>query len=163
MIPDTPTTLALDTTSEGFAFAVLQGSETLLDWGCSEVSKENPEAWRGRVEKLLARYEPDLLVLPGVMGSRRGEWTKRFTADIASRASERGIAVRRVPRRNVQEMFADVGTTKHEIAIAISRFFPELEPHLPPTRKPWTSEDRSMRMFDAVSFALTALRRPVDE
>lgn len=104
MIPNTPMTLALDTTSEGFAFAVLQGSETLLDWACSEVSKKKPKAWRDRVEKLLARYAPDLLVLPDVEDSRRGEWTKRFTLAIESLANESGITVRRVSRREVRQV-----------------------------------------------------------
>lgn len=158
MLSNTHITLALDTTSEGFAFAVLQGSETLLDWACSEVSKKKSEAWRERVDKLLARYVPDLLVLPDVEDSRRGRWAKRFTLDMESLAHERGIAVRRVSRREAQEMFADSGTTKYEIAVAIASLFPELEPRLPRQRKPWMSEDKRMSIFDAMSFALVALR-----
>jgi hypothetical protein len=159
MIPNTPTTLALDTTSEGFAFAALQGSETLLDWACSEVSKKKPEAWRGRVDKLLARYEPALMVLPDVEDSRRGKWVKKFTLDIASFANEKGVAVRRVSRHEVQTMFANSGTTKYEIAVAVTRLFPELASRLPRKRKPWMSEDKRMSIFDAVSFALAALSK----
>jgi hypothetical protein len=159
MIPNTHTTLALDTTSEGFAFAVLQGNKTLLDCACSEVNKKNPQIWRGRVEKIVARYTPDLLVLPDVEDSRRGRWAKRFTLDIESFANERGIAVRRVPRREVQERFADSGTTKHEIALAVTRLFPELISRLPRERKPWMSEDKRMSIFDAVSFALVVLKK----
>ena len=159
MIPNTPITLALDTTSEGFAFAVLQGNETLIDWACSEVSKKKPEAWRGRVERLLTRYEPDLVVLADVEDSRRGKWAKRFTLDIASLAHENGIAVRRVSRREVREKFSDSGTTKYEIAVAVTRLFPELASRLPRQRKPWMSEDKRMSIFDAVSFALVALSK----
>lgn len=156
MIPQ-PITLAFDTTSDGFAFAVLQGSDTLLDWACSEVDKKKPQAWRGRVEKLLARYAPDLLVLPDVEDSRRGPWAKRFTLDVESVARENDLAVRRVSRRDVQERFASSGTTKHEIAVSIARLFPELAPRLPRLRKPWMSEDRRMGIFDALSFAITAV------
>jgi hypothetical protein len=159
MIPNIHTTLALDTTSEGFAFAVLQGSETLLDWACSEVSKKKPQVWRGRVDKLLARYAPDLLVLPDVEDSRRGKWAKRFTLDVESFATERGITVRRVSRREVQERFVDSGTTKYEIAVAVVRLFPELASRLPRERKPWMSEDKRMSIFDAVSFALVVLKK----
>lgn len=158
MIPNTPITLALDTTSEGFAFAVLQGSETLLDWACSEVSTKKPEVWHARVEKLIARYTPDLLVLPDVEDSRRGAWAKRFTLAVESLANENGITVRRVSRRSVQERFAASGATKHEIALAIAHLFPELASRLPPKRKPWMSEDKRMSIFDAVSFALVALQ-----
>jgi hypothetical protein len=159
MIPNTRITLALDTTSGGFAFAVLQGNETLIDWACSEVSKTKPQVWRGRVEKLLARYEPDLLALPDVEEPRRGRWAKRFTLDVESFATERGIAVRRVSRREVQEQFADSGVTKHEIAVAVTRLFPELASRLPRQRKPWMSEDKRMSIFDAVSFALVTLSK----
>ena len=152
-------TLAFDTTSGGFAFVVLQGSETLLDWACSEVSTAKPQAWRRRVEKLLARYQPDLVVLADAEEPRRGRWAKRFTQGIASLADENGIPVRRVSRREVKERFAASGTTKHEIAVAVSRLFPELESRLPRQRKPWMSEDKRMSIFDAVSFALVALRK----
>lgn len=158
MIPNTPITLALDTTSGGFAFVVFQGSETLLDWACSEVSKKNPRAWRARVEKLLTRYQPDLVVLADVDEPRRGRWAKRFALDIAALADENGIEVRRVSRREVRERFAVSGTTKYEIAVAVTRLFPELAARLPRQRKPWMSEDKRMSIFDAVSFALVALK-----
>lgn len=159
MIPNTPITLALDTTSEGFAFAVLQGSETLLDWACSEVERKKPEQWRRRINQLIERYAPDLLVLPDVEDSRRGKWAKRFTLDTESFASKKGITVRCVSRREVQKRFADSAVTKHEIALAITRLFPELASRLPRERKPWMSEDKRMSIFDAVSFALTALSK----
>jgi hypothetical protein len=46
------------------------------------VSKTKPQAWRGRVHKLLMRYEPDLVVLADIDEPRRGRWAKRFTIDI---------------------------------------------------------------------------------
>lgn len=161
MITNIPTTLALDTTSDGFAFAVLQGSETLLDWACSGVGKRKPEEWRRRVNQLVGRYNPELLVLANAEEPRRGRWAKRFALDMQSLAHEKGIAVRSVSRHEVQGAFSDSGTTKYEIALAIARMFPELEPRLPRERKPWMSEDKRMSIFDAMSFALVALRQPV--
>lgn len=164
MLPDIPTTIAFDTTSKGFAFAVLQGSETLLNWACSEVkTKTRAQAYR-RIATLAGRYDPGLLVLADVDDRRRGEWARTLALAVESFAREHGIAVRRVSRDEVQEEFAASGTTKHEIAVAITRLFPELESRLPPKRKTWMSEDSRMSMFDAVSFALVALRRgePVD-
>lgn len=158
MIPDAPITLALDPTKDGFAFAVLQGSETLLDWACSEVGRKKPEQWHSRIEKLIARYDPEIVVLEDVEHSRRGKWARRFALDVESFVRAQGIDVRKVTRREVQEAFAGSGKTKYEIAVAIANLFPELEPRLPRRRKPWMSEDKRMSIFDAISFALVALR-----
>jgi hypothetical protein len=62
-----------------------------------------------------------------------------------------------VTRESVRRLFAPTGTTKFEIALAITKTFPELASRLPRKRKPWMSEDERMNLFDAVAFALTAL------
>lgn len=151
------TTLAVDPTSEGFCFAVLQGSETLLDWGCREVLSRKPEEWRRKLGKLIGRYCPELIVFEQMKQSRRGPWARTFTDDLELWAMEHGISIAQVSRSEVQEAFAASGSTKYEIAVAIARMFPELEPRLPRQRKPWMSEDERMSIFDAVSFALVAL------
>lgn len=152
-------TLSLDPTSEGFCFVVLAGSETLLDWGCREVVKRRPEEWRRKLAKLIGRYNPELIVLERVEESRRGPWARAFAADVAAFVREHGIEVAEVSRSEVQKAFAESGKTKHEIAVALARLFPELEPRLPRKRKPWMSEDERMSIFDALSFALVALRK----
>ena len=60
-------------------------------------------------------------------------------------------------RAQVAQHFEASGGTKYEIAVAITRWLPELEGYLPPRRKLWFPEDERMNVFDAVSFALTAL------
>jgi hypothetical protein len=156
-------TLSLDPTSEGFCFVVLAGSETLLDWGCREVMKSRPEEWRRKIAKFIGRYNPDLIVLERMEPSRRGPWARRFAADVGVFARDLGIAVGEISRREVQEEFSESGRTKYEIAVAIARLFPELEPRLPRKRKPWMSEDDRMSIFDALAFALTHLRHePAD-
>jgi hypothetical protein len=49
-----------------------------------------------------------------------------------------------------------VRRNKDQIARLIVTRFPELAPRLPPERKPWTSEDTRMAIFDAAAFALAA-------
>lgn len=151
-------TLSLDPTSEGFCFVVLAGSETLLDWGSREVVKRRPEEWRRKLAKLIGRYNPELIVLERVEESRRGPWARTFAADVAAFVREHGIKVAEVTRRDVQAVFAESGKTKYEIAVALARLFPELEPRLPRKRKPWMSEDERMSIFDALAFALVVLR-----
>jgi hypothetical protein len=76
--------------------------------------------------------------------------------DIAILASARKIKVTRLARSAAKQAFGGArGLTKHEIATAIARLFPELAPRLPPLRKPWMPEDYRMAIFDSVALALS--------
>jgi hypothetical protein len=158
MLREVPITIALDPTSDGFAFVLLQGSETLLDWGCSEVDKKRVEKWRARVGKLISRYDPGLLVLEDMDEPRRGAWAHQFVREVETFARSQGMDVQRISRPSVREFFAASGKTKYDIAVALSRLFPELAPRLPRKRKPWMSEDKRMSIFDALACALVAIR-----
>jgi hypothetical protein len=63
----------------------------------------------------------------------------------------------------VKQAFSESGaSTKHEIAVAIAKRFPELAPRLPRFRKPWMSEDYRMSIFDAVAFGVTFFHMPTN-
>jgi len=158
MLPSAPITLSLDPTSAGFCYAVLQGTETLLDWGSTELSARTREMVLQRIGKIIRRYAPSLIVIETVERSRRGVWAREFTASVEEFCRAGSIEVVKVSRRQVQEEFAATGRTKYNIAVAVARLFPELEPRLPRKRKAWMSEDERMSIFDAVSLALVALR-----
>ena len=71
-------------------------------------------------------------------------------------AAKRGVASTSFSRADVRACFKHVGArTKREIALAIAREFPELEPRLPPVRRIWMSEDARMNIFDAVALGMT--------
>jgi len=153
-------TLALDPTSRGLAFAVLEGSERLVDWGLVELpDKQDERLFLTRVSQLIARYEPAAVAIEAITGSRRRSRGRDRIARISRLANRNGLAVHGVARADLREHFAESGATKWEIAVAVSRLFPELEAWLPRKRKPWMSEDERMSIFDAVSLALIALRR----
>lgn len=152
-------TVGLDPTTSGFCFVVVEGSETLVDWQASELSARTPQEVRRRLGRLVKRYEPDLLVVEDMESSRRGRWARQFVTVVTRFAAEEGIAIRAVSRQEVREHFRPSGATKYEIAVAITRLFPELASRLPRKRKPWMSEDERMSIFDALSFVLIALRR----
>jgi Holliday junction resolvasome RuvABC endonuclease subunit len=152
--------LAIDPTSRGLAFAVLEGSERLVDWGLVELADKSDEGlFCSRVSQLLARYEPAAVVMEVGGGSRRGSRGRDRIACIDRLANGRELPVHEVTRDDLRDAFAGSGATKWEIAVAITRLFPELEAWLPRKRKPWMSEDERMNIFDAVAFGLVALRR----
>jgi len=152
--------LAIDPTTQGFGFVVLEGPETLVDWGVAHVRTEKTLRTLERVADLLDHYAPDLLVLEDAeaAGSRRRERARKLLQKTAELASRRRVRVKRVPMKAVKKAFAQESVrTKPEIAAAIARRFPELASRLPPRRKPWMSEDERMAIFDAAALALTPL------
>jgi ribosomal protein L17 len=150
--------LAIDPTSKGFGFAVLEGPAKLVDWGVKQARENRNLACLEQVRQLLGQFSPDVIVVEDVevSGSRRCQRVRGLTAKIVALASKRRVASQRISRRRVLAYFARTDVlTKHRIATAIAKRFPELDPRLPPLRKPWMSEDERMSIFDAVALALT--------
>jgi hypothetical protein len=157
--------LSLDITGRGIAFAYFDGPERLLDFGVTKTRDGSKHAYVECAESLFWRFLPDVLVLEKArrgLGSRRGLRARTVIERIELLALTKTLPVRKVSRAEVNAAFAGIGKNKHEIALAIARFFPELEDRLPRERKPWMSEDLRANVFDAVSFAFTVYRTPED-
>lgn len=150
--------LAIAPSTRGFGFAVLEGEEVLVDWGATEVKHDKNAETLAKVERLIVHYQPDVLVLPDALQkkSRRSARIKSLCQEIAPLAETRKIKVKTISNEQVRKRL--VGTaeaTKHAIAEMLAkRFQAELGSLLPPKRRPWTSEDRRMDIFDAVALAL---------
>src|SRR3954447_637719 len=71
-LPPHETILAIDPTSRGFAFAVLEAPAFLVDWG-ERIVPAKSGGLLLKVDELLSRYEPTLLVIEdlAVPGARR--------------------------------------------------------------------------------------------
>jgi Holliday junction resolvasome RuvABC endonuclease subunit len=150
--------LAIDPSTRGFGFAILEGPERLIDWGVKETKKNKNAKTLKLIEELIDRYQPNLIVVEDYAGkgSRRCRRIQGLINDISKLASKRKIKVRRFSRVKVKQAFSESGASnKYEIAVAIANQFPELAPRLPRFRKPWMSEDYRMSIFDAVGFGMT--------
>lgn len=121
-------TLAIDPTTSGFGFVVLEGSERLVDWGLGRLEKPEDSLFEKRIEKLLDRVAPQLLVLEDMEDSRRGERAITWARLAQMCAAKRGIRVERIGRAEVSERFGSSGKSRWEVGLAISRFFPEDSP-----------------------------------
>jgi hypothetical protein len=155
--------LAIDPTSKGFGFAILEGPDTLVDWGVKHATG-NRECLQ-QAAALIGRYQPEVVVVErtDAAGCLRRLRARHLIEDLLALARERELRARRISRQTMLGYFARSGfATKRQIAVALSIRFPELEPYLPPERKPWMSEDERMGIFDAVAFGLAfyeSLRR----
>jgi Holliday junction resolvasome RuvABC endonuclease subunit len=150
--------LAIDPTTRGFAFAVLEGPQRLIDWGVKSVRHHKHALCLARVAAQIRVFDPAIIVLERPVERQPGrcQRVRRLIDAIKTLAAKHGVQVRLVSRREVRQVFATYGaSTKHQIAQAIGRQLPELSDRVPRYRKPWMSEDYQMNVFDAVSFALT--------
>ncbi len=158
--------LAIDPTHRGLGYAVIERGIRLVDWGVRGVSpdRKNSDSLR-RVSDLVARYEPDIIVMEASWSKepRRCPRIERLARAVERMAAKRDIEVRKVSRTMLEAAFFQAGTlTKHEIALAIARRFPQLTAWLPPARKTWTSENYKMSIFDAAALGLACFHEEED-
>lgn len=150
--------LAIAPTTQGFAFAVFEGEDFLVDWGLLHTSRDLAGA-KERFDTLALRFLPDMLALEDHANTRRGRRARKIIRALERRASRKNIRVTLVSRDEVKADFAKTGFSKHSIAEEIVRRFPELRGRLPKKRRAWESEKERLSIFDAASFALTALSK----
>jgi Holliday junction resolvasome RuvABC endonuclease subunit len=159
---DTPTrVLAIDPTSRGFGFIILEGPRLVVDWGVKSgraASIEREQQLLSRVGDLIHQYRPHVLILEktSTPESRRCGRVRLFIGAIENMALWQEMDVRRIPLSQVRRVFLAFGArSKHEIACVIAMHLPEIAVRLPRRRKPWMGEDYRMAVFDAAAFALT--------
>jgi hypothetical protein len=146
----------------GIAFIVLEGAYAPCVWGIKEVRgrQKNRQCLR-HVERLMAEFPPHVLVLQNMSrtGTMRARRIKKLNAEIGELAEQFGVPVYQYSGAEVRQTFAYLGlVTKRTIAEAIAKHVPALRP--PRVRRPWTSEDSRMWLFDAAALAWTFFQQP---
>lgn len=152
--------LAVDPTSKGFGFAVIEVDLFLVDYGLARVWSPRRREFIDKAYGIVEKYRPVMIILPRVGPAKERGRTRAKVSALAAHLRLHHYAVVVLPREIVLKTFGPSGTTKHEIAVAIAKAFPELTSRLPRKRRPWMSEDESMNVFDAVALALTVLSNP---
>lgn len=148
--------LAIDPTHRGLGYVIFEGPERLIDWGGRHVSGGKNHGSIAAVEELISHWRPQVLVLEELPeNSKRRRRVRQLLSALEVRARERGLAVRRISGKKIKHAFEALGIrNKYQMACFIAARFTELARHVPRERKPWTSEDLRMAMFDASNFAL---------
>src|SRR4051794_2465080 len=117
--PDKPLrVLAVYPTVGGFAFAVLEGQDQLIEWTTVHMKGRPHDACIARAAKLIDRYRPDVLVTHHPNKSpHRGQPARQLAADLLVLATKRRIRRGGVARQSVRRHFLDLNAeTKHQIA-----------------------------------------------
>ncbi len=139
----------------------MEGENTLVDWGVKAVKGGDKNARSlSNAGNLIAHYEPDVIAIEDSRGSRRGSRVLTLTEEIILLAKGENIKVQRFSRKQISlGILRDEQGTKHALAEYLAGQFPEeLGFRLPRKRRPWTSEDYQMDIFDAVALAQHYLR-----
>jgi Holliday junction resolvasome RuvABC endonuclease subunit len=151
--------IAVTLSSRGLGYVVMEGQDVFIAHGNKVVEggDKNVKSFDW-VEKLIARYQPGVLVLQDVAakGSRRASRIKSLHGQIVKLARKHKIQVKLISGKQVRSLLlGNPKGTKQEMAEMLAKQFPdELASCLPPKRKPWKSEDCRMDIFDAVALAV---------
>ena len=130
----------------------------LVHWGVKSVKGDKNAGAIEKVEDMIARYNPQVMVLEdtATKGSHRAPRIQALTKRLVAVAERRTIKVVLFSQRQIRRVFfGDEPGTKHALAETIAGRFPEeLGFRLPPKRRDWMSQDSRMDIFDAVALAL---------
>jgi hypothetical protein len=153
------TILAIDPTSRGFAFAVLEAPAFLVDWGERIVPARSGGLLR-KIDDLLTHHQPAVLVVEDLAakGCRRRKRAREEINRMEQLAIVGAVRVERASRLAVIDADAPA-KCKFEVALRLADTFPTLTERLPKKRKAWMTEDARMNIFDALGFAAAAMVR----
>lgn len=150
--------LAIDFMPRGFAFAMFEKPDSLIDWGLTDIRINVSKRSFQRIRQLIEFYRPSRIVLEDVKKSsaHRSNNLKQLSEEIKLLARNKEIQVTSYSAKTIQEVFSKFKCqNKHERAKAICEWLPQLSSRIPPKRAIWMSEDPRINLFDAVSLALT--------
>lgn len=150
--------LAVAPVSQGLGYAVFEGPTRLVDWGIKRVRTDKNRRAVVQTAALVQLYRPRVLVLEDYAGpgSRRRKRIRALIDQLGEVGRQKRIRTRRYSRGEIAAYFDGPGrVTKEAIARELAQLFPELQPFLPPKRRPWMAEDARMGIFDAIALAIT--------
>lgn len=148
--------LAIDPSTRGFGYAVMEANGRLVDWGTAALRTKQAKEFLSRVDHLINRYDPTCIAVED--NARRGERALRRIDRLVGYAHLKEIHPHLITRRDIERELGKPVRSKHEIATELCEKYPELRRFLTPKRRPWMSEDERMNVFDAVALGVVALR-----
>lgn len=150
--------MAVAPATHGFGYVVMEGGNSLVDWGVKIVKRDKNNGCLRWVDKLAEHFQPDVLVLQNTRtkDSRRSKRIQELTGQMIEWARGRKLKVAKYSGRTVTSLLSEGGKgTKHSIAERMAGLFPEeLGPCLPKRRRIWMAENRKMAIFEAAALAV---------
>ncbi len=150
--------LTIALSSRGLGYAVLEGEKFLVEYGNTSVKGDKNRQCLVKMEKLIALYRPDALVLQNATakGSHRAPRIKTLNQQAIEAARKHRLKVTLFSGKQSRSLLlGNVHGTKQEMAEMLVKHFPdELASRLPRKRRTWEGADARMDIFDAVGLAV---------
>lgn len=144
--------------ASGYGYVYMKGPRKLINYGAIRINPVSNKISLLRIKKSIEYYKPLILIIQDPKGktSRTGKRVIKLIKNITNYAQKQNLKVVQYSRDKVREVFEQFGAvTKYEISQILLSEFEELKQKAPKPRKLWTSEDRNMSIFDALSLAIT--------
>lgn len=159
--PEQGRVLGFHPNARGFGWVVFEGPFRPIDWGLVSARKDKNATCLKRLDRLLTRFAPEVLVLEAYdrETTRRARRIARLGVKARKLADGREIETAVYSRAEIREAFAETGArTRREVAEAVARHLEVFRHRLPPVRRPWESEDAREALFAAAAVVLTHQR-----
>jgi len=151
------TVIAISPYTDGFGYAVFDSPQNLLDWGVTKLNCYKLNRALNRFDMLLSRYRPNAVTIqtPNDQAKYKS-LANRITHSLSKQCAVNTIPFLRLTRPDITNLFVQFDAkTKEQIATKLVEFLPELKIYKPEHRGIWEREHTNMKIFDAVSLALT--------
>jgi len=152
-----PLVLGVHPIDRGFGWVILASPLAPIDWGVVEHKKDKNARCLLRIEKIVERYHPAVVVLEAFEhgAAQKADRVQRLCRAIVQLANNRGIETSVYSRAAIRTCFISVGAaTRHEIATVIAQHITAFRHRLPKARKSYTSEHPNLALFSATAVAL---------
>ena len=148
--------LGLFPSNTGVGYAVFESVADIIDSGVLVTSLHDPKKMLSRVVDTLEYYSPKLVVLrvPRT-NSKTSKRTIELIRQIETEAEQLGLQVEYISRRQIKDVFKNIGVNKYEIAKEIREHLKLQWYRLPKPRKIGMKEDCTMPRYDAMALVLT--------
>src|SRR5258708_5148609 len=120
--------LAVAPSTRGFGFAIVEGTEVLIDWGVKVVKGDKNGQSLAKVKYLITHYQPERIILQDLLAkdSRRAARIRALSKQIMEIARTLRLKVTLISVTQINQMFfGNKDGTKQARAEIIARRFPE--------------------------------------
>ena len=153
-----PVVFAVYPNANGFGFVYMENALKLIDYGSVRITPICNTKIIDRIHRSFEYFRPSIVLVQNPEGktSRAGKRVRDLVEKIVAYATANNLPVVQYSRDQIRDVFEQFGaTTKYQISQILLGGFKELASKSPKQRSLWTSEDRNMAIFDALSLALT--------